>query len=209
MEEITTLRSQPLKKRISPALLLGWFGASSLISILIIAILFVTSSSPDRVETNKYAVFASKPLTLGYSNEQILSADARAAALEQVLEYFDCPMQGMGKVFVQEADKNGIPYWLAPAISFQESNCGKKTPEKEGVESYNGWGWGVWGENVKFFDSWENGIETVSEYLNDRFYSKGITDPCDIMKVYTPPSNGSWCAGINYFKEVITEFETP
>ena len=77
------------------------------------------------------------------------------------------------------------------------------------MESYNGWGWGVWGDNVKFFDDWEHGIATVSEYLAERFYSKGITDPCDIMKVYTPPSNGSWCQGIDYFKEVITQYESP
>jgi hypothetical protein len=67
----------------------------------------------------------------------------------------------------------------------------------------------VWGDNIKFFDGWENGIETVSKYLADTFYARGITDPCDIMKTYTPPSEGSWCNGVNYFKEVITKYESP
>jgi hypothetical protein len=110
---------------------------------------------------------------------------------------------------VEEADKNEIPYWLVAAVSFQESNCGKKTPEKEGVESYNAWGYGVWGDNVMMFENWEAGIESVSRYMGKKFISKGVTDTCEMMKTYTPPSQGSWCKGVNHFKEVITTFETP
>lgn len=213
MEEITTLQpaqSFTLPKiKIKPSIILGWFAFSTVLSVFVLLGLLITSFNPQKIHASKYSIFSSKPLVLGRSSERILSADARAAALEGVLEYFECPMQGMGKAFVEEADKNGIPYWLAPAIAFQESSCGKKTPEKDGIESYNGWGWGVWGEHVKFFDDWEHGIVTVSQYLGDRFYSKGITDPCEIMRVYTPPSNGSWCKGVLYFKDVITQYESP
>lgn len=114
----------------------------------------------------------------------------------------------MGEVFVHEADKNNIPYWLVAAVSFQESGCGKKTPETDGVESYNAWGWGVWGDNKHGFDNWARGIETVSKYFGDRFYSQGYTDTCEIMKVYTPPSNGSWCRGVNYFGDEIMNFSS-
>ncbi len=194
--------------RLKPIISFTWFGASTIATLFIAVFLLIYFSNPVKLTQFKYSIFASKPFVLGSSSERILSADARAAALEGVLKHFDCPMQGMGKVFVREADKNGIPYWIVPAISFQESNCGKKTPEKNGVESFNGWGWGVWGDNVMFFENWEHGIETVSKYLSDRFFSNGVTDPCEIMKVYTPPSKGSWCNGVNYFKEVITEYES-
>jgi len=59
------------------------------------------------------------------------------------------------------------------------------------------------------FDSWEHGIKVVSAYMNERFFSQGVTELCDIMKVYTPPSKGSWCAGVEYFKDAIDEYQTP
>ncbi|MFA6981612.1 MAG: hypothetical protein WC243_01130, partial [Patescibacteria group bacterium] len=99
---------------------------------------------------------------------------------------------------------------FAAAIAFQESNCGRRTPKIEGVEeTYNAWGWGVWGDNLRTFGSWEEGIERVSKYLGDNFFSQGITDPCEIMKTYTPPSDGSWCEGVKYFGEIISGYQTP
>jgi hypothetical protein len=207
MEKITTIQPAP-RFALTPKTALVSFGASTLAAIATLALLVNFAYVPTKPTTDKYTIFTAKPLVLGKTSERVLSADARAAALDGVLEYFDCPMQGMGKAFVKEADKNGIPYWLVPAISFQESSCGKKTPEPNGIESYNGWGWGVWGDNISMFSDWEHGIETVSKYMKDRFYSKGISDPCEIMRVYTPPSNGSWCEGVNYFKDVITQYES-
>lgn len=135
--------------------------------------------------------------------------DARAYKVEKVFEKFKCPLTGRGEFIVAKADEYEIPYWLISAVSFQESGCGKKTPKVEGLtESYNAWGYGIWGKNVKTFESWEAGITAVSKYFGINFYSKGITDPCEIMKVYTPPSKGSWCEGIKYFGEMIDKFET-
>jgi hypothetical protein len=136
MEKITTIQSAQKTpflhklRNISPAILFTWFGTSAVASIFILGLLFVNISSTVHISPSKYSIFSSKPLVLGVSSERILSADARAAALDGVLDYFDCPMKGMGKMFVEEADKNNIPYWLVPAIAFQESNCGKKPPRK-------------------------------------------------------------------------------
>lgn len=158
----------------------------------------------------KYAIFSSKPLTVAGIEENLESGDSRAAKLNGVFRAYNCPnFEGMGNVFVREADKNNIPYWLVAAVSFQESDCGNITPQKDGNESYNAYGWGVWGSNVKTFDTWEHGIEIVSAYMNKNFYSRGVTDLCEIMKTYTPPSKGSWCAGVEHFRDVITGYETP
>ncbi|HSX39128.1 MAG TPA: hypothetical protein VLI92_00875, partial [Candidatus Saccharimonadales bacterium] len=122
---------------------------------------------------------------------------------------YGCPnFEGLGANFVAEADKNKIPYWLIPAVSFQESDCGNITPKKDVLESYNAYGWGIWGENVRNFDNWDHGIATVSKYMSDRFYSQGITDLCEIMKTYTPPSKGSWCKGVETFKDIIENYQT-
>lgn len=166
------------------------------------------NQKPTRIEVSRYNVYTAEPLVLGSSSVSLHGMDSRAKKIEGVFRAYNCPMAGTGQYIVEQADKNGIPYWIVAAIAFQESLCGKITPEKNGVESYNSWGWAVYGSSSKFFNNYEHGIKVVSEYLSKRFFKQGITDTCDIMKVYTPPSNGSWCRGVNYFGEKIQNFGT-
>lgn len=200
---------QNLYQTIEPTLKQNSYAYITVGSLLLIVTAIGLVIQPSKINadySNEYSIFSSTPLTIGSTTTKFYGDDARAETLDKVLRDYDCPMAGLGATFVDEADKNDIPYWLVAAVSFQESNCGKKTPQPEGIESYNAWGWGVWADNVHKFSSWEDGISTVSKYMNKKFYSKGITEPCDIMRVYTPPSNGSWCSGVNYFKEVIVDF---
>lgn len=185
-----------------------WLG-TNFVLLLIVAGILLYSGKGDIFTQVKYSVFATKPYVLGASTSRIESDDAKAERIDAVYRNFKCPLEGYGKVFVEEAHKNNIPYWLVAAISFQESSCGKNTPYKSEVDhTYNAWGWGVWGANIKHFDSWEQGIATVSKYMGDKFYSKGITDTCEIMRIYTPPSDGSWCNGVNYFGNLIQNFSS-
>ena len=191
---------------------------------LLVAVVFMVARNGSTSKYSpKYSIFSSKPLTSLAASTNLFGGDTRAATLDKIFEAYNCPLAGLGNTFVKEADKNEIPYWLVAAISFQESSCGKNTPQiklegQEDVtdpddlkfkESYNAWGWGVWGNNIKTFDSWEDGIESVSRYLGTTFYSKGVTDTCEIMKTYTPPSDGSWCRGVNYFGEMIQNYTSP
>jgi len=160
------------------------------------------------VQQDKYPIYASTPLTLKDMNYSIYTRDSRAQKINAVFKEYKCPLEGLGEVFVYEADKYNIPWWLVAAVSFQESTCGKRTPEPSGLESYNAWGWAVYGDNVQTFDNWVRGIETVSEYMSEKFYQKGVTEPCDIMKTYTPPSQGSWCEGVKYFGDQIQNYTT-
>lgn len=188
---------------------------------LILAVVFLASNNNNSTKyTPKYSIFSSRPLTSLGASTRLFGGDTRAATLDKVFEAYNCPLAGYGQTFVEEADKNEIPYWLLAAISFQESGCGKVTPkinisegneeeEPEMIETYNAWGWGVWGKYAKSFDNWEHGISAVSRYLGEQFYSKGVTDTCEIMKTYTPPSDGSWCRGVNYFGEIIQNYASP
>ena len=166
-------------------------------------------AAPFKDPAGSPSVFGAKTLTLPESQFETVQADSRAIRIEKVFEKFKCPLAGNGVFIVEEADEHGIPYWLVPAVSFQESGCGKKTPEPASVtESYNAWGYGVWGQNAKTFDDWGAGISAVSKYFGVNFFSKGITDPCEIMRIYTPSSKGSWCEGVKYFADLIENFES-
>lgn len=196
-------------KKLSFVLILPviWLGTTTLSLVLVLSLLFLSYN--DKTPAHKYSLYSARPLVLGTMTSQMESVDSRAAKIDKVFAQYGCPLEGKGRVFVEEADKNNIPYWVVPAIAFQESSCGKKTPEPEGVESYNAWGWAVYGSNVKMFDDWDHGISVVSQYMNEKFFSQGVTDLCEIMKTYTPPSQGSWCKGVDYFKDIIDEYKTP
>ncbi len=159
-------------------------------------------------ENHGYNIFSSKPLTYNYAVSQINTKDSRADKIDGVFARYSCPLEGLGGKFVEEADKYGIPWWLVASVAFKESSCGKNTPKIDGAETYNAWGWGVYGDNKHSFENFARGIETVSKYFWNNFYSFGIEDPCEIMKVYTPPSDGSWCADVMYFRDIFENYQT-
>lgn len=177
------------------------------LSITALSINYYTLNTPVKKQRiQKYNVFSARPFELDSTTTFLYGMDSRAKKIEGVFKAYGCPMVGTGEYIVEQADLNGIPYWIVASIAFQESLCGKYTPEKGGVESYNAWGWAIYGSNSKFFKSYEHGIKVVSEYMGKRFYSRGINDTCDIMRIYTPPSNGSWCRGVNYFGDKIQSY---
>lgn len=199
-----------LKNKNIKILLPGFWILSTIATSFVVMVLLLSSLSNNNYKQNfRYTVYAANPLVLGEATTSIDSKDARATVINKVYSKYNCPMSGLGEAFVEEADENGIPFWIVPAIAFQESSCGKQTPLLDGEETYNAYGWGVWGDNVVKFDDWEHGIGVLSRYINERFYEQGVTDPCEIMKIYTPPSNGSWCAGIEFFKDEMVQYETP
>jgi len=190
------------------SLLFKWALVSNAIFI-IFAITFVIYPTKSIINTNnKYSIYTAKPLVLNESTFEISTTDARVQKIDNVFRDYKCPLEGLGDVFIKEADKNNIPWYIVAAISFQESGCGKKIPYIEGEPSYNAWGYGVYGENVHEFDNWVQGIEVMSRYLSKRFYTQGVTDTSAIMKTYTPPSMGSWYKGVDYFSDLIQNYSS-
>lgn len=184
-----------------------WIGT---VTTILVAIMVALTLQTDQTnKAYKYNIFSSKPLVLGAMADNTTVKDSRAAKIDKVFAENNCELTGLGDVFVREADKNNIPYWIVAAISFQESSCGKKTPKVNGEETYNAWGWGVYGSNVEAFENWEEGIEVVSKYLSKRFFSQNVVELCEIMQTYTPPSQGSWCNGVEYFQNEIHNYKSP
>ncbi|MFC1700125.1 hypothetical protein ACFLZ4_00585 [Patescibacteria group bacterium] len=202
---VEILKSQSLNNKITTI----WASLSVIMVFGVLVSIMVTPGKAKPQNTSKYAIYASKPLVLEQSTYDIYSKDSRAKRINEVFKMYNCPLEGMGEAFVFEADRNNIPWWLAASVSFQESSCGKNTPKVSGAETYNAWGWAVYGNITWSFDNWARGIETVSRYFGSNFYSKGVTDLCEIMKTYTPPSDGSWCAGVKHFGDLIQSYKTP
>lgn len=130
-----------------------------------------------------------------FEDAQIISSDARSEIINSFMLRYKSPMSGVGDAVVETADKYNIPFWLVPAIAQCESNLGKRIPHG----SNNAWGYGVYGDKVLKFASWEEGIEKVSQGLSKNYLGAGLETPEEIMKKYTPSSNGSWARCVNEF----------
>jgi hypothetical protein len=185
---------------------IAWFSSTFILAIVILAVLLITTDvSSTKKTTTPFA--SNNQMVLGSSTVAIDAFDSRAATIDKVFAKYNCPLEGYGETFVKYADEYDIPFWLVASIAFQETSCGKNQPiTAEGKLSNNFWGYGVWGKYVKAFDTVEDGIKAVSKYMSVNFYSQGVTNLCEIMKTYTPPSNGSWCRGVKYFGDEMLNY---
>lgn len=122
-------------------------------------------------------------------------ADGRVANLKAFFRKYNSPLYDYAEKIVEVSDKYQFDYRLLPAIAMQESNLCRVIPEN----SYNCWGWGIYGSLVTRFSSYEEAIETVAKGLKTEYIDKGLITASMIMKKYTPPSKGSWAHGVNTF----------
>ena len=158
--------------------------------------------TPQKVETKKEVAFlpslyASLPSLNSEVSFQIISSEARPEIIRQYLLRYHSPLAPYADYIFAVSQKYGLDYRLLVAIAQQESNLGKKIP----ANSYNAWGWGIHSRGTLKFSSWEEAIETVARGLRENYLDRGLTTPEEIMKVYTPLSNGSWAAGVRQFME--------
>lgn len=141
------------------------------------------------------SVYASLPSDIPSETSSIEFADARPQIVKKYLLNYHSPLAPYADFIVQIADKYSLDFRLVTAIAQQESNLCKIIPP----ESYNCWGWGIHSKGTLGFNSYEEGIETVSKGLREEYLDKGYITVSDIMSKYTPQSNGSWANGVSSF----------
>lgn len=141
----------------------------------------------------------SHSLTDQQITQDVSLGDSRVANLKAFFRKHSSPLYDYAFKIVEEADKYQFDYRLLPAIAMQESNVCKVIPD----DSYNCWGWGIYGSTITRFESYDDAIETVSEGIKTHYIDKGLVTASQIMKKYTPSSNGSWAHGVNTFLKAL------
>jgi len=137
-------------------------------------------------------------LSEGYSAE-IKPGDARTANLKAFLRKYNSDLYLHAEKIIEVSDKYQFDYRLLPAIAMQESNLCRVIPDN----SYNCWGWGIYGTTVTRFDSYDDAIETVAKGIKEHYIDEGLVTASAIMQKYTPSSNGSWQHGVNTFLKAL------
>ncbi len=139
---------------------------------------------------------AATPLTFG---AEAKLADARVANLMHFFRKYNSPLYDHAEKIVEVADEHKFDYRLLPAIAMQESTLCKAIP----ANSHNCWGWGIYGNTVTRFSSYDEAIETVGRGLKKNYIDQGLTTTSQIMSKYTPSSNGSWAQGVNTMLKIL------
>jgi len=151
--------------------------------------LFSNSSQP--------VAFAALPERESILDDQIIIADKRIENLRMFFSRYNSPLEPYTEYFVKTAEKYDLDYRLLPAIAMQESNLCKKAPK----DSYNCWGYGIYGKKITKFSSYEEAIETVAKTLFIEYKSRGLVTPEEIMAKYTPSNNGAWANSVSFFMD--------
>lgn len=182
-------------------LITAWFGAS--FTALIFSILFTFQLSETKVvkQVNQnFKLYAALPQNTIELFDNIDHADARSKIIENFFKQYNSPLAPLSGVFVAVADKYKLDYKLLPSIAMQESNGGKKLI----ADSYNPFGYGIYGGQVKKFNTFEEAIERVGQGLKEDYLDQGLNTPQKIMPKYTPPSvalGGIWAKSVTSFME--------
>lgn len=125
--------------------------------------------------------------------------DKKAVVLASYLSQFNSPLQYHSQDFIDAANSYNLDWKLVPAIAGVESTFGKQIPG-----GYNGWGWGVYGTQAIFFNSWREAIFTVSKGLRENYLDKGLTDPYSINRIYA--ASPAWGSKVSYFMQDLDKF---
>lgn len=179
----------------------AWFGTAFFSLIFCLSLLFYTSLEVTVLPSQQnFKLYAALPEDNFESTQEVEKRDARAKIIEDFFKGYGAPLAEFADTFVTVADKYGLDYRLLPAISMQESNGGKRIIPS----SKNPFGYGIYGDNVLKFATFEDAIERVGRGLKEDYLDKGLTDPNKIMAKYTPPSveiGGPWAKGVNTFMQ--------
>lgn len=155
----------------------------------------ITSSSDEFLMPRGTQIYAALPDNTGFSEVEIEAGDSREGILREYFESFGSPLASHAATFVEAADAHNLDYRLVAAISRQESNGCKYIPPG----SYNCWGWGIHKRGTLHFESFDQGIWTVTEGLREKYVDDGLTTPEEIMRRYSPYSPGTWDAAVEQF----------
>ena len=135
-----------------------------LFTMLAVAFL-LTAFNPAIVDASSKIAGSSAGLTKSTLMQHDVEVDRRAEILEKYLESHNSPMAPHAQTFIDEADRYDLDWKWEVSIAGIESYYGQMIPPS----SYNGWGFGVYGNNVRRFASWDEGIHVVSQALREDY----------------------------------------
>lgn len=156
--------------------------AMSHIVFICLAILMTPPAHAQQTTSASSATFATIPET----NQ---TEDIRGKVIQAYLENKHSPLSSQANILVQRADENKIDWKLLLAISGVESGYCNEIP----AQSYNCWGFGIYGNHVRYFSSWDDAISTISSSIHNDYMNKWHAQTVgQIGRIYAADPNWSY-----------------
>lgn len=125
--------------------------------------------------------------------------DNRAQILHEYLNRYNSPLAPFAGTFVAQADLYHLDWRLLVSISGVESTFGKEVP------CVNAFGWGVYGDNMYCFNSYDEAISTISHDLRTKYINAWKADDVyAIGQIYS--ASPTWAQRVVYFMDDIQNF---
>ena len=164
-----------------------------------VALLFAFTST--KIAYASEVSLPSASLAAQTTDSQAVKQDNRAEILRAYLAQNNSPLAEHADTFIKEADANNLDWRMVAAISGVESGFGQSIPPY----SYNAWGFGVYGSNVRRFTSWDDGITTVSTALRKEYMDgRGATNVYQIGATYA--ASPTWASRVQGYMDSIERF---
>src|SRR5260221_583129 len=171
---------------------------------LLLTTLFLVFLNFEQTTSNRgLSFFSHTPKSIAYAalpdNQNIVSAtigigDVRVGKVLDFLESYHSPLGTYATDIVQTADIYHIDYRWIPAIAMQESGGCQKVIG----ESFNCWGYGIYGHHLTKFQNYEEGITTMGKYLAKN-KQNGLDTLDKIGALYNPSNYNDWIGKVSLF----------
>ncbi len=133
---------------------------------------------------------------------QLKEADTRVGTLEEYLTKYHSPLAQFAGSFIAQADFYHIDWRMVAAISGVESTFANAEP----FHCYNSWGYGIYGNHILCFNSYDEAIHTISKSLREQYMNKwGAQDVYDIGHFYA--ASPTWASRVDYFMQDIEKYK--
>lgn len=162
--------------------------------MLIFALFFVSKT----VALAESEAGASATLKTNSPQETLEEKDLRFLKLKKLFASYNSPFEDEeAEAFLVAAEINQLDWRLLPAITGIESTFGRFLP----FNSFNPFGWGIYGNQVTLFASYQEAIETVAYGIAQNYpYRQGIFA---LAYAYCPPNANRWANKVISFMEEI------
>lgn len=165
-------------------------------------LILVTLLEPKTVLADQLKASGSSAMLVTTKSGVLDREDKRVRLLREFLSSYKSPLSASAYTFVEQADQNRLDWRLLAAIAGVESTFGREIP----YNSYNAWGWGIYGTNVISFSSFDEGIQTISIELRATYIDKwGAETVFQIGRYYA--ASPRWASRVAYFMEKIEQFQ--
>lgn len=167
------------------------------ILFIVFVLLFLVSPQKIYAAEEKHAA-SSAALA---KNQDAKAEDNRIKILRGFLESYNSPLASSSGTLVKTADTYQLDWRLLAAISGVESTFAQQLP----YNSYNAWGWGIYGTNMIYFSSYNEAIVTISKALRENYIDKwGAQNVYQIGRLYA--ASPTWASRVVYLMQKIDEF---